>query len=61
MERYNSKEIRRCNCRVKEEYPLKGNCLLKNVIYEAKDISEGENKYYIGAAEGDWKFLFYNT
>lgn len=35
LEEGDNKEVRKCNCRVKEEYSLNGVCLIKNIVYEA--------------------------
>lgn len=52
IERCDSKELCRCKC------PLNGACFIKDVVYEAKAISVGETKYYVGAAEDEWKRRF---
>ena len=44
----NLEEERKCNCRNKEECPLGGQCLLENIIYQAKvtpiiNLDESEN------------------
>ena len=51
---------RKCNCRKKEECPLKGNCLVESVIYKATLKTEKENFEYIGATEKAFKTRFYN-
>ena len=43
---------RPCNCRVKENCPLNGNCLAKNVVYEAKINHGTESMIYYGLCEG---------
>ena len=42
---------KKCNCRKKEECPLKGNCLVESVIYKATLKTEKENFEYIGSTE----------
>lgn len=37
-----SKEPSGCNCKVSEECPLNGACLVRDVVYDAKAISGGE-------------------
>lgn len=46
---------RQCNCRIKDECPIPGNCLTKNVIYKATVETNSETKEYIGACETDFK------
>lgn len=60
MERYDNKEPNRCTCWVKEECPLNRAWLTRDGIYEAKVISGGETKYYVGATNGDWKRWYYD-
>ena len=44
-----------CNCRKinKDNCPLKGSCLIKNVIYKVK--SKGPDKIHIGSTAGSFK------
>ena len=45
-----------CNCRRKDECPLRGNCLDRNVIYRAKvSAANSGEAHYIGITENDWK------
>ena len=39
----NDNQNDRCNCRVRTRCPLKGNCLIENVIYKAGDKNEENN------------------
>ena len=38
-----------CNCQKRNECPLDGACLTKNLIYEAKVTTESSEKLYIGS------------
>ena len=51
-----------CNCRKinKDKCPLKGNCLIKNVIYKVKVESKGPDKIYIGSTAGSFKDRYAN-
>jgi len=52
-----------CNCRVRADCPLEGECLSRNVLYEAKissDIENYEEKVYIGLTEPTFKERFRN-
>ena len=51
---------RECNCRVRANCPLKGYCLVDNVIYKANIRCNNETKFYIGSTEGSFK-IRYNT
>lgn len=55
MERSDNEELGRSNCRLKEEYLMNEACLARDAVYEAKTISSGELKYYVGVAEGEWE------
>lgn len=50
-----------CNCRIKSKCPLKGNCQITSVVYQAT-ISTKENpnekKYYIGMTNNNFKERF---
>ena len=39
---------RACNCRKKEECPLEGNCLSKEIIYQAQVTSASKTETYVG-------------
>lgn len=42
------KELSRCNCRVKEEYPLNKACSTRDTVYEAKASFGGCNQCILG-------------
>ena len=46
---------RDCNCRVKTNCPLKGQCCTKTVVYKAEIKTENTIKNYIGLTEGEFK------
>ena len=49
--------VDKCNCRNKNECPLKGNCLIKNVVYRG-NITTANKKHennYVGMTENDFK------
>ena len=55
------KESKSCNCRVKSECPLNGQCQVTDIIYKCTVLSPDKpNKVYLGTAEGDFKKRFYN-
>ena len=55
------KELKSCNCRVKSECPLNGQCQVTDIIYKCTVLSPDKpNKVYLGTAEGDFKKRFYN-
>ena len=50
-----------CNCRVKEDCPLSGECQSSNIIYKAKVTpASGDTKHYIGLTENLFKKRFRN-
>ena len=51
-----------CNCRKinKNNCSLKGNCLIKNVIYRVKVKSKGPDKIYIGSTAGSFNDRYAN-
>lgn len=53
---------KQCNCRRKNECPLKRSCLKKNLVYQATVTSNNQNakKVYIGMTEGEFKTRFNN-
>ena len=56
-----AKELKSCNCRVKFECPLNGQCQVTDIIYKYTVLSPDKpNKAYLGTAEGDFKKQFYN-
>jgi hypothetical protein len=59
----NSTDIRKkCNCRVKHQCPLNGNCLINNIIYQATVTRQdsGEDNTYIGLTENSFKTRYTN-
>ena len=55
------KESKTCNCRVKSECPLNGQCQVTGIIYKYTVLSTNKpNKVCLGTAEGDFKKRFYN-
>ena len=44
----------------KDNCPLKGNCLIKNVIYKFEVESKGPDKIYIGSTAGRLKDRYAN-
>ena len=46
----NQEEQQHCNCRKKEQCPLKGNCQQKNVIYQATVTTDTAKETYVGLA-----------
>ena len=54
------KESKSCNCRVKFESPLNGQCQVIDIIYKCTVLSPDKpNKVYLRTAEGDCKRRFY--
>ena len=54
---------RACNCRIKEQCPLNGECLAKNIIYEAEITTNNINDEplkYIGLTGNTFKERFSN-
>ena len=48
-----------CNCRNKTKCPLNGECLAKNIIYEAKvTTSDSEERIYVGSTGNTFKERF---
>ena len=55
------KELKPCNCRVKSECPLNGECHVTDIIYKFTVLSPDKpNKVYLGTAESDFQKRFYN-
>ena len=54
------KETELCNCRVKNNCPLKGKCKTSNVIYKATVKSNAGCKIYYGASETEFKSRYNN-
>ena len=51
-------ESRTCNCRDESDCPRQGNCLVKNVIYQAQVITEKETRSFIGQASTTFKIRY---
>ena len=51
-----------CNCRKinKDNCPLKGNCLIENVIYKVKVESKGPDKISIVSTASSFKYRYTN-
>ncbi|PIK42409.1 hypothetical protein BSL78_20735 [Apostichopus japonicus] len=49
-----------CNCRVKLNCPLNGNCLVSSVIYRADVTTGDDTKSYIGLSSGPFKQRYSN-
>jgi len=49
-----------CNCRQKNECPLRGKCLVEDVVYIAKVHADNKVVNYIGLASGRFKLRYYN-
>ena len=52
-----TKDVRTCNCRVKNDCPLEGNCLASSVVYRAH-VTGSDMKEYTGLTEGTFKTRF---
>ena len=53
----NSKKT--CNCRIKQECPLQGNCLARTVVYKATITTQTTTKTYVGSTEATFKKRYY--
>ena len=49
-----------CNCRKVDECPLKGECLLKEVVYQAKVTTKEKTEPYIGLTATEFKTRWRN-
>ena len=49
----------KCNCKIKEECPMEGNCQVNDVVYKRDVTRPLPKKVYLGLAEGEWKSRFY--
>ena len=49
------KRRKTCTCRVNAEYTLNGECLVKEIVYQAKVTTEGSFETYIGMTATDFK------
>ena len=55
------KESKPCNCRVKSECPLNGQCQVTDIKYKCTVLSPDKpKKVYLETAEGDVEKQFYN-
>ena len=48
-----------CNCRTKNNCPVKGECLTKGVIYKATVMHNNKENIYIGSTGRQFKSRFY--
>ena len=48
-----------CNCRLKTDCPMDGNCLSERLVYKAS-VSTTTNKYYHGICENTFKERYNN-
>ena len=55
-----AQNTRNCNCRQRANCPLQGNCLVKSIIYKATVKTEGQEMFYLGCCEGEFKSRFNN-
>ena len=53
-------QTRSCNCRRKEDCPLKGECLRSNVIYKAEVMCDGNTETYTGLTSNTFKARYSN-
>ena len=56
----NTTSSKTCNCRVKADCPLQGNCLVKSIVYQATLESSDGPKIYYGSCSTSFKAWFYN-
>ena len=54
----NSHQEKTCNCRVEKDCPLRGNCLVKSVVYKATLKTNSKSFRYIGLTKGHFKTRF---
>ena len=54
------KTTKTCNCRKEDECPLKGECLLKEVVYQAKVTTKEKTETYIGLTATEFKTRWRN-
>ena len=51
----------KCNCNEKDDCPLEGHCMEKEIVYQAKaSAADGEIKFYTGLTEPEFKLRFGN-
>ena len=51
---------KKCNCRIKENCPLGGECLKKDIVYKATVKTDNNLKIYFGLTEREFKTRFNN-
>ena len=56
----NSENVNLCNCRKKDECPLKGQCLSRSVVYQATVKSDDATETYVGLTGNDFKSRYNN-
>ena len=49
-----------CNCRIKDQCPLQGECLTKSIIYQASVTANNNTETYVGLTEGTFKARYSN-
>ena len=49
-----------CNCRNKEQCPIKGKCQTEAIVYIASVSTDNSTKTYIGSCETSFKKRYYN-
>ena len=50
----------RCNCRDKGEYPLRGECRTKSIVYQARVTANGNTESYRDLTAGEFKTRYSN-
>ena len=58
-DKVNHEKSARCNCKKKDECPLDGECIIKNVIYKATVRTNNSTKLYVGSTGGWFKKRWY--
>ena len=56
----NTTSSKTCNCGVKADSPLQGNCLVESIVYQATLESSDCPKIYYGSCSTTFKARFYN-
>ena len=49
-----------CNCRIKNECPMNGDCRTECIVYKATVTTSNNSKHYFGISEGEFKTRYYN-
>lgn len=60
MSKRKEETVNNCNCRVKQDCPLNGNCKTKDVIYQAEVKSGSSSETYIGLTSNEFKTRYNN-